>query len=93
MNDEPCSACGEIHNYPNDDSDPVNNPAHYNISPASCSICGERIECIDVAQHMNFNKGNAIKYIWRAGLKTEDEVEDLRKAIWYLGKEIERLKS
>lgn len=41
---------------------------------------------------MNFNRGNAIKYIWRAGSKG-DEIEDLRKAAWYVGREIERLMS
>ena len=49
------------------------------------------IECIDVVQHMNFNRGNAIKYIWRAGLKN-DTIEDLKKAIDYLNYEIERVK-
>ena len=37
------------------------------------------------------NKGNAIKYIWRAGLKNDDEVEDLKKALWYIQREIDRM--
>lgn len=64
-------------------SDPVNHPAHYNAHPAG-------IECIDVVEHFSFNVGNAIKYAWRAGLKG-DVIEDLRKAAWYLQREIERL--
>lgn len=62
----------------------VNHPSHY------CNIDG--IECIDVAEHFNFNIGNAIKYLWRAGLKAEDRYEeDLRKAIWYIKREISRV--
>lgn len=40
---------------------------------------------------MTFNAGNAVKYIWRAGLKSDDPVQDLRKAVWYLEREIRRL--
>lgn len=60
----------------------MNNP-HYNNVP--------EIECIDVVQHFNFNRGNVIKYVWRAGLKG-DEIEDLKKARDYIDYEIERLK-
>ena len=63
--------------------DPVNHPAHYS-HPSG-------IECITIAEHMNFNLGNAIKYIWRAGAKGKI-VEDLEKARWYLAREIERQK-
>jgi hypothetical protein len=70
----------------------VNHPDHYNSHPAG-------IECIDVVEHMNFNCGNAIKYIWRNGLKKsagkediEKQVEDLKKARWYIDREIDRLK-
>ena len=66
-------------------SDPVNNPAHYTNHPSG-------IECIQVTEHMNFNRGNAVKYIWRCGDKGEP-VEDLRKAIWYLEREIARLQN
>lgn len=62
----------------------VNHPKHYNTNPSG-------IECIEVVRHMNFNKGNAIKYVWRAGDKG-NEIEDLQKAIWYLNDEINRLK-
>ncbi len=39
---------------------------------------------------MNFNLGNAMKYIWRAGLKGKQR-QDLDKAIWYLQREVKRL--
>ncbi len=70
--------------------DPVTHPPHYRSFGAACKACGEDIECIDVVQHLNFNRGNAIKYIWRAGAKG-DEIEDLRKARQYLDFEIKRL--
>lgn len=50
------------------------------------------VECIKIAQTFNFNLGNAIKYIWRAGVKDKGKhIEDLRKAIQYLEFEIERI--
>lgn len=66
------------------DHDPVNHPKHYTSHPSG-------VECVDVAEHYGFNVGNAIKYLWRAGLKSESPVEDLRKAAWYVNREIERL--
>jgi hypothetical protein len=44
---------------------------------------------------MGFLRGNAMKYIWRAGEKgsSSDEILDLRKAIWYLTKEVEDLEN
>jgi hypothetical protein len=63
-------------------NDPINNPAHYNSGNAHCE-CGRRIECIDVTRGMNFNLGNAIKYIWRAKYKGS-YLDDLKKAVWYL---------
>jgi hypothetical protein len=68
----------------------VNHPKHYNTLPAVCRECNLNIECIDVVRHMNFNLGNAIKYIWRADSKGK-RLEDLQKAIWYLNDEIGRL--
>jgi hypothetical protein len=65
--------------------DNVKHPSHY-----ADTVPG--IECIQVTQHFNFNRGNAIKYIWRAGHKN-DEIEDLKKAIQYLEFEINRLTS
>lgn len=70
--------------------DPVNHPAHYTSSEAQCSECGATIECIDITQGMNFCLGNAVKYIWRSGLKNHS-IEDLRKAAWYVAREITRL--
>ena len=64
--------------------DNIEHPAHY-----ADTVPG--LECIQITQHFNFNRGNAIKYIWRAGHKN-DEIEDLKKAIKYLNFEIERLK-
>lgn len=64
--------------------DTVNHPPHYTEHPSG-------IECITITRHMNFNLGNVVKYIWRAGLKDEKiPVEDLQKAAWYLNDEIER---
>ncbi len=68
----------------NDDKkkfDPVDKPKHYNVHPSF-------VECIQITEHMNFCMGNAMKYIWRADEK--NGIEDLRKAIWYLNREIER---
>lgn len=63
-------------------ADAVNHPPHYTGHPSG-------IECIQIAEHMGFNLGNAVKYIWRADLKGSD-IEDLRKAVWYVQREIER---
>ena len=64
--------------------DPVNHPEHYTSHPSG-------IECIQVTEHFTFNVGNAIKYLWRAGLKSPDAIQDLRKAAWYVAREIARL--
>lgn len=70
--------------------DPVNHPSHYTSSPARCS-CGASIECIQVIEHMPHCLGAAVKYIWRCGIKEgADELEDLRKARWYIDREIQR---
>lgn len=61
-------------------NDPVEHPLHYTAHPSG-------VECIQITEHMNFNLGNAMKYLWRAGLKAEDATEDLQKAIWYLRRE------
>jgi hypothetical protein len=63
--------------------DPVNHPKHYTEHPSG-------VECIEITEHMGFCIGNAIKYLWRAGLKGE-QVEDLRKARWYIDREIARV--
>ena len=64
-------------------SDPIN-PDHYKQHPSG-------VECVVIAEHFGFNIGNAIKYIWRAGLKSMSPLEDLKKARWYLDREISRL--
>lgn len=95
-------------------NDNVNHPKHYTSHPSG-------VECITITEHMTFNAGNAMKYLWRAGLKCRGEgitvagtspaikdgrqvtvanistvefekhLEDLRKAAWYVNREIERL--
>ena len=62
-------------------ADAVNHPAHY--APIFESL---PIECIDIAIHLDFCRGNAFKYVWRAGLKGELEkaIEDLEKAKFYI---------
>ena len=62
----------------------VNHPQHYNAHPSG-------VECIDIVECFDFNVGNAVKYLWRAGLKSDNAIEDLRKAEWYVRREIERL--
>lgn len=63
-------------------NDPVHHPAHYTAHPSG-------VECIQIAEHMGYCLGNAVKYIWRADLKG-DAIEDLRKAAWYIDREITR---
>lgn len=60
--------------------DLVKHPKHYTQHPSG-------VECITITEHYNFCLGNAIKYLWRAGLKG-DPLEDLRKARWYIDREI-----
>lgn len=67
-------------------ADLVNHPPHYTAHPARCE-CGKGVECIQITEHMGFCLGNAVKYIWRADLKG-NAIEDLRKARWYLDREI-----
>jgi hypothetical protein len=61
-------------------ADMVNHPPHYTSHPSG-------VECIQVTEHYGFCIGSAIKYLWRAGLKG-DAVEDLKKAVWYINREI-----
>lgn len=67
----------------NEGNTPVDHPVHYNRHPSG-------VECIDVVEHMGFNLGNAVKYIWRADLKNDDATEDLKKAAWYIKRELKR---
>lgn len=71
----------------------VNHPKWYDSHPSG-------VECIEIARHYCFSIGNAIKYLWRAGLKkdssltdTEKEIEDLKKAIWYIQDRIKELEN
>jgi hypothetical protein len=67
--------------------DMVNHPKHYTSDPSG-------VECIEITRHRNFNIGNAFKYLWRAGLKDDRKtVEDLKKAIFYISDEINRLEN
>jgi hypothetical protein len=66
--------------------DAVNHPKHYTSHPAKC-VCSAGIECIQITEHMGFNLGNAVKYVWRADLKS-DAIEDLKKARWYIDREL-----
>lgn len=64
-------------------TDNVNQPAHYTRFP---------IQPIRLTQHLNFCRGNAVKYLARAGHKDGvDELEDLRKARYYILQEIQRV--
>jgi hypothetical protein len=63
-------------------NDPVNHPTHYTSHPSG-------VECITITEHMGFNLGNALKYIWRADLKG-NSIEDLQKAKWYVERELEK---
>lgn len=72
--------------------DNVNHPKHYTSHPSG-------IEAIQITEHYDFCIGNAIKYLWRSGLKqeadkpnSEKEVEDLEKAVWYINRKISNLK-
>lgn len=86
-----CLECGPIKNTAWDEEeempkDNVDHPSHYTDG---------KIEVIDFIEDkkLNYHRGNAIKYISRAGKKDKKkEIEDLQKAVWYLNREIERLK-
>lgn len=72
-------------------SNNVNHPKHYTSDPSG-------VECIEITKHRDFCIGNAIKYLWRSGLKHEEgftdrqkEIEDLEKAKWYIQTKIDML--
>ncbi|MGQ5602970.1 DUF3310 domain-containing protein [Streptomyces sp. EKS3.2] len=68
-------------------TDSVNHPSHYTWLPNG-------LEVIDLTEHMNFNRGNAVKYVARAGRKSKaTELEDLKKARWYIDREISRMEA
>ena len=66
-------------------SDVVNHPVHYLSHPSG-------VETIQITEHMGFSLGNVIKYVMRAPYKG-NQLEDLKKAQWYLAREIERIES
>lgn len=75
--------------------DKVNSPSHYLWLKDKVGI-----EVIDITRHMDFDLGNAIKYILRAGHKTEEgysdkdkTIEDLKKAIWYINDKIKTIEN
>ena len=90
-----CAACsmekdgkidhGFVHTCPVSKPTPntVDHPPHYNRHPSG-------VECITIVEHMTFNIGNAMKYLWRADHK--GKIEDLEKAVWYIQREIQRIK-
>lgn len=66
-------------------TDNVNHPDHYTGFTNGAEV-------IDIAEHLNFNRGNVLKYVTRAGTKDpERELEDLEKARFYLNREIEKM--
>lgn len=76
-----------------DEPDNVNHPPHYTWLKDKCGI-----EVIDITRHMDFCLGNAIKYILRAGRKqdasltdNQKEIEDLKKAIFYISDRVKQL--
>lgn len=64
--------------------DQIDHPQHYTQHPSG-------VECIQITEHMSFNLGNAVKYIWRAGLKGDNALYDLMKAEWYIKRELKRI--
>lgn len=64
--------------------DDVNKPRHYNVHPS-------KVEAIEVTEWLMGNLANATKYLWRSGDKEATPVRDLRKASWYLDREVKRL--
>lgn len=61
----------------------VNHPDHYNANG---------VEVIDVIENwgLDFETGNALKYMCRAGRKNDNGIEDLKKALWYIRREANR---
>ena len=72
--------CHELSLVSRVDADKTTNPPHYTKHPSG-------VECIEISEHFGFCLGNVIKYVWRAGSKG-DALEDLKKARWYLDREI-----
>ena len=78
---------GKIIMFKIEEKEMINHPSHYNMG---------KYEAIDVIEDwgLGFNLGNTVKYISRAGHKDKDKViEDLKKALWYLDREIKRIEN
>ena len=74
-------------------ADNVNHPSHYTWLKDKCGI-----EVIDITRHLDFDTGNAVKYLLRAGPKEdaaltplEKQIEDFKKAAWYIDDKIKML--
>jgi len=96
---DPCKDCNPIP--PTTDNHPDNSTWVTTPQPKYSGECKDAInpdhykwlkgiECSDVTENFNFNLGNAIKYIWRAGHK-DAVLQELKKAEWYIKREIKRL--
>lgn len=59
--------------------DVVQKPKHYNTDPSG-------FECIELVEHLGFNCGNAVKYVWRKDEK--NGLEDVKKSLWYVEREM-----
>lgn len=75
--------------------DMVNHPSHYTWLKEKCGI-----EVIDITRHLDFDTGNAVKYLLRAGHKSEEgmtdkekTIQDLKKAAWYINDRIKTIEN
>ena len=64
----------------------IDHPNHYNNHPSG-------VECIEIVEHMPYNIGNAVAYLWRYQDKHEDPTLDLKKAMWHIQREIEKIEN
>jgi len=84
--EQPCMAFQPKDDATSQQNDAVNHPKHYTSHPSG-------VECIDIAEHYDFCLGNALKYLWRAGIKSENPIEDLKKAKWYIERKLKKLEA
>lgn len=81
-----------VNKFTNKNAEQVSHPSHYSWLN---DLCG--VEPLDICRHLDFNTGNAIKYLLRKDkvdgnkTKTEKRIEDLRKAVFYIQDEIKLL--
>lgn len=87
-----CSIFSDYKELPINKTEQVSHPSHYAWLK---DLCG--VEPLDICRHLDFNTGNAIKYLLRKDkvdgnkTKTEKRIEDLRKAVFYIQDEIKLL--